>query len=172
MIAPSKINAVAKKAEEENYKFRTFLKNRADSDELDAQFLELHNELFADYDCCKCSNCCKTYTTVLSDDDISAIADYLGKTEDDFINEYLEESDPFDSDEGRFKIKGQPCLFLLADGKCSIQECKPSSCKGFPFTDRPERLFSLLGVVEFAGECPVVFEILERLKKIYGFRKR
>ena len=170
MIAPSRINAVAKKAEDENYRFRTFLKGHADSDELDAQFLELHNELFANYDCCKCANCCKTYSTVLSDEEIAAIADYLGKTESGFIDEYLEDST--DLDEGRYQIKGLPCPFLCDDGKCSIQECKPSSCKGFPFTDLPERLFSLLGVVGFAEECPVVFEMLERLKKIYRFRKR
>ena len=172
MIEPHKISAAAKKVEEENLRFRTFLKNRADCDELDAQFLELHNELFADYDCCKCNNCCKTYTTVLSDDEISAIADYLGKTEDDFIAEYLEESDPFDTDEGRYQIKELPCSFLLADGKCSVQECKPSSCKGFPFTDQPDRLMSMFSIVSFADECPVVFEMLERLKKLYGFRKR
>ena len=144
-----------------------FLKSRADSDELDEQFLELHNELFTGYDCCKCNNCCKAYDTILENDEIVKISSYLGKTEDDFINECLTESD-----EVGYKIKGSPCLFLCANGKCVIQECKPSACKGFPFTDRPDRLSSMLSILEFAEECPVVFEILERLKRIYRFRNR
>ena len=50
------------KVERENYKFRTYLKNHADSDELDEQFLELHNELFKVYDCSKCrSSCCANH---------------------------------------------------------------------------------------------------------------
>jgi len=162
MIEPSKINFVAKRYAEQNYKFRTFLKRRADVDKLDAQFLELHNELFANYDCCKCNNCCKTYDVILKDDEITDISRYLGKAENDFINECLTKSD-----EGGYKIKGKPCSFLSADGKCEIQECKPSECKGFPFTDRPNRLSSMLSILDFAEECPVVFEILERLKRIY-----
>ena len=59
MIEPSKIKETAKRYEDENLQFRSFLKNRADYDELDKQFLDLHNELFAGYDCCKCANCCR-----------------------------------------------------------------------------------------------------------------
>ena len=47
MIAPNKVAAMAEKKEKENYAFRTFLKNHADPDKLDAQFLRLHNELFS-----------------------------------------------------------------------------------------------------------------------------
>ena len=97
MIEPSKMNITAKNYEDENIKFRRFLKNRADPDELDKHFLELHNELFADYDCCKCSNCCKAYSTELDEDEID-------------------------------------------DGKCEIYECAPTSCIGFPYTNKPERL--------------------------------
>jgi len=41
-----------------------------------------------------------------------------------------------------------------------------------PFTNKPERLFSLLSIVECSSVCPIVFEMLERLKKIYGFKSR
>jgi len=46
MIEPSRIKETARRYEDENFRFRTFLKNRADPDELDRQFAELHNELF------------------------------------------------------------------------------------------------------------------------------
>ena len=169
MIAPSKIRAVAERYYEENIEFRTFLKEHADCDELDAQFLELHNELFNDHDCCKCNNCCKAYAITFSDSDIDAVSKYLGLQRDAFVSEYLDESD---YDEDGYKTKEQPCVFLCDDGKCRIQECKPESCKGFPFTDQPDRLGSMLGVIDFAEECPVVFEILKRLKGIYGFEWR
>ena len=40
MIHPDKIRAEAKKKENENFKFRTFLKCHADEDELDSQFYD------------------------------------------------------------------------------------------------------------------------------------
>lgn len=59
MIEPWKIEEAFANVERENYKFRIYLKNHADVDELDEQFLKLHNELFKEYDCSKCRNCCK-----------------------------------------------------------------------------------------------------------------
>lgn len=64
MINPDEVKSEAKKKENENFKFRTFLKCHADEDKLDRQFLRLHKELFADYDCSKCRNCtCKKKNT-------------------------------------------------------------------------------------------------------------
>lgn len=165
MIKPSEINAIAQKHENENLKFRSFLKNRANPDVLDMQFLELHNELFSSYDCCQCANCCKAYSTTLQEYEIAPIADHHGLSKQDFAKKYLAEA------VGGYEIKA-PCPFLTASGKCTIQACKPEECRGFPHTDKPERLESLLGIVMFAEQCPVVFEMLERLKRIYGFRKR
>ena len=50
MIAPRKVKFEAKKKENENIEFRTFLKCNADEKELDEQFKKLHEELFAKYD--------------------------------------------------------------------------------------------------------------------------
>ena len=49
MIAPRKVKFEAKKKENENIEFRTFLKCNADEKELDEQFKKLHEELFAKY---------------------------------------------------------------------------------------------------------------------------
>ena len=164
MIDPASVGKVAKKRENENVRFRTFLKCNADPDELDMHFLELHNELFAEYDCCKCNNCCRAYSTAIQDYEIDSIADFLGLTKQDFLQKHLVQTS-----EG-YEIKS-PCGFLNENGECAIQACKPEECRDFPHTDKPDRLESLLGVVSFAEECPVVFEILERLKNIYGFRR-
>ena len=44
MIEPHKIKEISKKYEDKNIKFRAFLKNRADPDELDQQFRDLHKD--------------------------------------------------------------------------------------------------------------------------------
>ena len=43
---------------------------------------------------------------------------------------------------------------------------------GFPFTGQPDRLSSMYSIIGHAEVCPVVFEMLERLKVIYRFRNR
>ena len=164
MISPKEIHAAAEKREDENLRFRTFLKIHADPNELDRQFLALHQELFAGYDCCQCGNCCRAYSTYLSEEEINSISAYLGMTRQKFLEDCL--------------IRGReglelppPCRFLEMDCRCQIQECKPEKCRGFPYTDRPDRLWSLYSVLSAAEVCPVTYEILERLKELYHFRK-
>jgi len=164
VIAPQNVYMEAKKRENENLRFRSFLKNHADEDELDRYFLELHKELFAGYDCCKCGNCCRAFSTALSDKEITAIAKSLSLERQEFITRFLVEG------MGGWELPA-PCWFLGVDGKCQIQDCKPVECKGFPYTDRPERLWSLYSILSSAEVCPVVFEILERLKKLYHFKR-
>jgi Fe-S-cluster containining protein len=169
MISPTEVKSAASRLEDANIKFRSFLKGHADENELDAQFLRLHNELFANYDCRKCANCCREYGTALSDAEVSRIAAFLGQPEDEFIAEYLTANKP-DDDGKRYQIEQKPCPFLLKDGRCRVQDCKPDDCRAYPYTDKPGRLWSLLGVLRNAKVCPVVFEILERLKPTYHFR--
>ena len=64
------------------------------------------------------------------------------------------------------------CVFLREDGNCKLSVCKPDSCKKYPYTDQPERLSSLLSVLDVIEICPVAFEIFERLKEEYRFRLR
>ena len=169
MIEPAKLKETARRYEDENIKFRTLLRNRADPDELDEQFAALHAELFSGYDCCACNNCCREYAIVFSDDDAERIAGVLSMCKDDFVREYLFENG--DKDEGEYKVTS-PCAFLESDGKCRVQECKPENCVGYPFTDQPERITSLMSVIGATEVCPVVFEILQQLKAIYGFKSR
>ena len=166
MVEPSKVSEAFNRVEDENYAFRAYLKNHADEDKLDKQFLELHNELFADYDCNKCRNCCKEYSASFEEHELKSVSDFMKMTEKEFKDKYIKE------DMGEYLLNVKPCCFLMEDGSCTIEHCKPLSCKDYPFTNRPERLWSLLGILTSASICPVVFEMLERLKKEYGFSKR
>lgn len=168
MIHPDKVKEEAKKRENENLKFRSYLKNHADEDELDSQFLRLHKELFADYDCSKCRNCCKMYKGSIPAEDIDKDAQYLGISPEQFIDTYLEKEEYGIN----YQTKNKPCDLLQEDGNCKLEDCKPDSCKKYPYTNQPERLSSLLSVLDTIEICPVAFEIFERLKKEYGFRTR
>ena len=163
MIAPSKVYEAAQKMEDKNYKFRTFLKNRADYDVLDRQFAKLHEELFAGYDCRQCANCCRNIGVALEDGEAKNIALRLGISENAFVEKYCTIS----IDEYALKA---PCQFLKENGECAIQEFKPQNCKDYPHTNKPSRATHLLSILSDAEECPIVFEILERLKKAYKFR--
>ena len=164
MIAPRKVKFEAEKRYNENMKFRTYLKIHAE----DRQFLELHNELFAGWDCSRCRNCCKMYRGGIPMEDVAKDAEHLGMTEEQFIEKYLEP----DVRESGYLTKNKPCDFLQGDGDCLLGDHKPESCKKFPYTDQPERLRSLYSVLDAVEVCPVAFEIYERLKKEYGFRAR
>jgi Fe-S-cluster containining protein len=170
MIIPKEIASKARMVEDQNYKFRMFLKCNADADELDEQFKQLHNELFVNYDCCKCSNCCCAYHIVVEDSEVAAIAESIGQSTESFVIEHLTKGE-----DGEYQLKSIPCEFLDENGRCKIQHYKPNVCKKYPHTDQPRRLSSMSSIIESAKVCPVVFEILERLKKLYRFgskRKR
>ena len=89
MITPNNVREAALKVEEENHRFRRFLKTHADEEELDQQFLSLHKELFASYDCSKCRNCCRFYDVSLENEEISTIAAAKGLTPDAFCKQFL-----------------------------------------------------------------------------------
>jgi hypothetical protein len=167
MIRPNKVKFQARKKQDENYKFRTYLKIHADPDELDQQFIRLHKELFAEYDCSRCRNCCKMYSGSIPEADINQDAEYLGLTTNQFITQFLDKG----SYDSNYVTKHAPCDFLQSDGNCKLGDCKPDSCKKYPYTDQPDRIGSLLSILESVGICPVVFEIYERLKKEYNFIK-
>ena len=169
MISPDKVAFYGKQKEDENYDFRTYLKIHADPDELDQQFQELHQELFSEYDCSQCGNCCKKYHGNIPEEDINQDASYLGMEADEFIDRYLK----YNSAECTYETKKCPCDFWDSKtGECLLGDCKPESCKKYPYTDKPDRMGSLLSIIDNASICPVVYEILERLKEEYHFRKR
>lgn len=166
MLSPDKVHPEAWRKEKENLKFRTYLKCHADEDTLDKQFQRLHRELFAEYDCGKCRNCCKMYCGTIPYNDLEQDASYLHMTEEELVKTYLVK----DEYGINYNTKNTPCDFLEEDGSCKLGDCKPENCKKYPYTDQPERLESLYSVLDAVEVCPVAFEIYERLKEEYGFR--
>lgn len=56
MIKLDELENLAESKQEENLKFRRYLKNHADEEELDNDLKELHEKYFKIYDCTKCRN--------------------------------------------------------------------------------------------------------------------
>ncbi len=165
MIEVKDLERLGKEKEEENYRFRVFLKCHADEKQLDKDFLELHNKIFKNYDCSKCRNCCKKIGVSLNEAELVEICKEYKLDINELKNNVLKEN------YGKYVNKKNPCPFLGSDNECKIEKCLPKSCKEYPYTNKPERLFSLLTVVQNSKICPAVYEILEELKKKYNFRR-
>lgn len=166
LVRPSEVEEAAKRKEKENLRFRSFLKRVADPDILDRQFLALHQEIFPKYSCAECRNCCKRMNAEIPEEDIERDAAYLGMTREAFIAAHLKREN------GEWLEFHRPCGFLDEAGNCVLGENKPDSCRKFPYTDQPERLFSLFSFLNAVGVCPAAYEICEGLKQIYGFGQR
>lgn len=168
MLAPEKVKREAEKKRHENIAFRTFLKCNADEETLDRQFSELHRALFAGYDCDHCRNCCKMYYGTIPRDEVGKDAEYLGMSEEQFVDQYLKK----ETTEEGYLTKHKPCDFLEPNGSCKLGEHRPENCRDYPYTNKPDRLWSLYSVLDAVEVCPVAFDIFESLKKEYGFRYR
>lgn len=162
MIDIKKLNKYGKLKEEENFLFRQFLKENADSEKLDKQFKELHEKYFKIMDCSKCLNCCKKLGSTFTKEEFDKICEKFNLDKEKFIKKYFKE-------ENKYILK--PCLFLK-DKKCMLDKNKPLACKEYPFTNKKDRLFSLYSIIDNSKICPVVYEILEELKDIYNFKRK
>lgn len=165
MISPDKVEEYAKENEEKNYTFRIFLKSHVDSEELDELIHTYHRDLFEKYDCSKCRNCCKKLRGQFEDYELDICSKHLNMSKQEFIDKYL----TFDKDERAYVCKNIPCD-LFVNNECILNDCKPSSCKEYPFTLRDQRLEHFYGFIDTVSICPVSYEIMELLKKHYNFK--
>ena len=72
-----------------------------------------------------------------------------------------------DAETGRYITRELPCPFL--DGNlCGVYEVRPAVCADYPHLQRNLRS-RLWQVIDNATTCPIVYNVLERLKKSLGF---
>ena len=155
---------VSEKKLDENYRFRTYLKIHADEKALDCQFKKLHAKYFKKEECYHCRNCCKVLGVSMSELELKKLCEHYKLDIDKLKKSVLKE------EYGEYVAS--PCPFLNADNSCQIEDCLPLSCQEYPYTNKDERLYSLLTVVQNSEVCPVVYHILEDLKEIYHFKRR
>jgi len=164
-----RIRALASAKEDENWRFRAYLKGvdlpDAALDRLVRRRLE---EIAPRIDCCACANCCKVVSPLLSHKDVLRLSDCLGVEKRDLIDDYLRPS----REKGKHALAQTPCPFLR-DQRCSVYDARPDDCRSFPRLHRPGFRSRLIRVIENCSICPIVYNVLERLKSdLRGRRQR
>jgi len=158
-----KIKRLADIREDENYRFRAFLKGK-DFDKIDKIVHRLHDEITRQMDCSLCGNCCKQLKAKLEQAEIAVLAHLENITPEIYQDNYCE------IDGYKIFLKDMPCRYLEGK-KCSIYENRPNECRQFPYT-RKERFTSrLFGMLNSYELCPIVFNLMERLKDETRFRR-
>ena len=89
-------------------------------------------------------------------------------TRERFIEAYLQRSEPGRGRETPWTTRTTPCPFLK-DNLCSVYEDRPADCSGYPYLYKPDFVFRTLGMIARTFTCPIVFEVMEELKKSLGF---
>lgn len=151
----------ANAAAPENKKLFSKLKRTKPKD-LDKHTHQYHEEAFEHIDCLKCANCCKTTSPIFYQKDIERVAQHLRMKPGDFIQKYL-----YMDEDGDFVLHNAPCPFLDGENYCTVYESRPTACREYPHTNR-KKVYQVIDITEKnALICPAVFEITERLKKVY-----
>lgn len=161
---PQVVARLAREREDENWRFRSFLKQLAPrrSAQVNATAERLGRAAEAQMDCRTCGACCRSCRAPLEADEADRLANLLELPVAAFRERHIEvETD------GELMMHA-PCVFLNGT-ICSIYEHRPQSCRGYPYIggDISTRM---MGIIERAETCPIVFEMLEGLKREMHFR--
>jgi Fe-S-cluster containining protein len=153
---------------DENRCFRTFVELDLELSDrrLNTIVSETTAEVWQHIDCRTCANCCRSQHPTFSRPEVQRIAAYLGITTEELRTRYLTS----DADSGKYITRELPCPFLQ-DNLCAIYAVRPAVCAGYPHLQRNLRS-RLWQTIDNAAVCPIVYNVLERLKHNLGFRER
>lgn len=155
-----KIKLIGKQKEDENWRFRSYLKGLdIEEEDLDKIVHEINREVTSQIDCTECGNCCRVVYPVLHEEDAAKFSSGLNKSIEEFKSAYLSASE----EEGdTYNFNSVPCPFLR-DNKCSNYDNRPKACASYPHIQKSEFVKRLIGVIENYSICPIVFNVYEQL---------
>jgi Fe-S-cluster containining protein len=164
------IRRLAKEKEDENWRFRRFVKFDCDlnPDEMDREVFETTRRVWAGIDCTACANCCREVRPTFSEEEVSRVSARLGVSHQQFIDAYLQ---PSEDESNPWKTRTTPCPFLK-ENRCSVYEDRPADCQAYPYLYEPEFAFRTMAMIGRTFTCPIVYEVIESLKQSWGFRRR
>jgi uncharacterized protein len=158
------IKVLAAQREKENHRFRIFLKQR-DSTRLNHLVDRINAEVANEIDCTECGNCCATLRPFVTEQEIATLSSLVNTSKELFIDRYTKHV----AEENARILKDTPCAFL-ANKKCTVYDARPHDCRSFPHIEGKNFTHRTIGMVEKCGICPIVFNVLERLKRELHFR--
>ena len=132
--------------------------------ELDALVDSIAAEVTAHIDCTACANCCRSLTVGLTSDDIPPLSRATGLSPESLTRRYISPARA-----GEWGVFCEtPCPFLRGN-LCSVYSNRPRACRDYPaFT--PDFRWLRDHFIRGAGECPIIFNVIERLKQHLGWR--
>lgn len=130
------------------------------SSDLDKRIHSLHHKYMEEIDCLECGNCCRSISPAVKDSDISRLSKFLKTKPSDLVSTYF-----VMDEEGDYVFKTEPCPFIGEDNFCSVYAARPRACKEYPHTDRV-KIHQVLDITfKNISVCPIVYEIVQELKK-------
>jgi Fe-S-cluster containining protein len=163
------IRTLAEKKEDENWRFRRFLKDNSDREELDSRVFAITQRVWEGIDCTQCANCCREMQPTFSEEEVDRLARRLAITREHFIEAYLQPSEP--GSDNPWRTRTTPCPFLK-DNLCSVYEDRPAQCSSYPYLYKPDFVLHTIGMIGRTFTCPIVYEVMEELKKSLRFGRR
>lgn len=162
----SKIEKLSIQKENENFKFRAFLRG-LDPSEVDRVVHRLNRKVSRAIDCTECGNCCHSLVPGVTEVEITRLAALDNITKEEFDSRHLED----DKFAGTKFLKAIPCRYL--EGKiCSIYDMRPNECRSYPHLHKKGFVYRTLSVISNYGICPIVFNVMENLKIETNFKSQ
>jgi len=144
--------------ETENLQFRELLKQK-NSNSIDDLVFRLNDEISLQVDCTQCGNCCRSLMINVDEVDATRLSKHLQLDKEDFYNRYVERSS-----QGSLAVMNAiPCHFLH-ENKCTVYEARPKECREFPGLHHPGFTKRLFTIFMHYGRCPIIYNVVERLK--------
>ena len=163
-----RVRELAEAKEDQNWRFRTFIKGVDLSvKELDSIAHRHYKDIARRIDCSTCANCCKEVSPKLSEADVTRLASCLGISFSELTAAHLRPTEDGDA----YCFRQKPCPFLQ-NNRCTVYDARPDDCRSFPHLHKDEFVFRLIQVVNNCSVCPIVYNVFERLKKELWHSKR
>jgi uncharacterized protein len=149
---------LAAEREAENLQFTDLLK-QLNEQEVDDAVFALNETISSKIDCTQCGNCCKSLMVNITAEEADNASAALGMSRESFDEQFLEKG----SHELMIMNK-MPCHFL-ANNRCTIYEHRFAGCREFPALHLPGFTKRLFYVFMHYSRCPIIFHVVEELKK-------
>ena len=130
---------------------------------LDKDVHLLHEKYMSEAECLDCGNCCRSISPAVKDSDIARLAKHMRIKPSELTEAYF-----LVDEDGDYVFRNQPCPFIGVDNYCSVYDARPRACREYPHTDRVKMQQILDITYRNISVCPVVYEIVQDLKKDYS----
>jgi Fe-S-cluster containining protein len=162
---PDELRGPAAEKRTENRAFREWLKSATiPGPTLDKLVRKFFRE--SPVDCRDCGECCRALYISLTDAEARRFARIDKMPFEEFASKFLVRVD----EEKPWLFKERACIFQHGN-LCTIYEKRGSDCRSYPHIHKPGFRDRLHGVIESTQVCPIVFEVIERLKEETGYTK-